>query len=73
MVPRQWEWRFTDPLVTLLSPLKPLQEKENKLQRARIEQLVGEYQIRKIVLVIQSIWTDQQESVQSLRLRLKQC
>ena len=66
----------TDPLGYTAQPLETITRKEeNKLRRtlARIEQLVGEYQIEKIVLGYPSIWTDQQESVQSLRLRLKQC
>lgn len=66
----------TDPLGYTAQPLETITRKEeNKLRRtlARIEQLVGEYQIEKIVLGYPVIWTDQQESVQSLRLRLKQC
>ena len=67
----------TDPLGYTAQPLETITRKEeNKLRRtlARIEQLVGEYQIEKIVLGLSSQYgTDQQESVQSLRLRLKQC
>lgn len=66
----------TDPLGYTAQPLETITRKEeNKLRRtlARIEQLEENTRSKRSFWVIQSIWTDQQESVQSLRLRLKQC